>query len=92
MEHVLAGLCWMSCLVYHHDIIMHRSVEEHLRLLCEVFTSLRKAGLNIKVSKVICSRPVFVAYTVSHMVSAKGVEIDTEKMAEKNGVPWYTAL
>ena len=52
MERVLAGLHWSSCLVYLDDIIVHsKSVEEHLKLLCEVFTCLRRAGLKIKPSK-----------------------------------------
>ena len=79
MERVLAGLHWSSCLVYLDDIIVHsKSVEEHLKLLCEVFTCLRRAGLKIKPSK--CHLLQTSVCYLGHVVSAKGVETDPEKI------------
>ena len=79
MKRVLAGLQWSSCLVDLDDIIVYsRSVEEHLTLLGEVFSHLRKARLKIKPSK--CHLlPTSVCY-LGHVVSAKGVETDPEKI------------
>ena len=79
MERVLAGLQWSSCLLYHADIIIYsRSVEEHLTLLGEVFACLRKAGLKIKPSK--CHLLQTSVCYLGHVVSAKGVETDPEKI------------
>ena len=61
------------------DIIVYsKSVEEHLKLLCEVFTRLRRAGLKIKPSK--CHLLQISVCYLGHVVSAKGVETDPEKI------------
>ena len=52
MDCVLAGLQWLSCLVYIDDIIViGRSFEEHLNHLQQILDHLKSAGLKIHPNK-----------------------------------------
>ena len=73
------GSSRLQCLLYLDDISVYsRSVEEHLTLLREVFARHRKAGLKIKPSK--CNLLQTSVCYLGHVVSAKGVETDPEKI------------
>ena len=60
-------------------IIFSKSVHEHLKQLQQVFQCLRAANLRIKPSKCQLFRKS-VRY-LGHIVSAKGIEADPEKVA-----------
>ena len=75
MSMVLAGLSWVTCLVYLDDIIIFsRTVEEHLQRLTEVLQRLKEAGLKIKPSKchLLCKSVRYLGYVVSE----KGIAAD----------------
>ncbi|KAL5491405.1 hypothetical protein EMCRGX_G016687 [Ephydatia muelleri] len=79
MSMVLAGLSWVTCLVYLDDIIIFsRTVEEHLQRLTEVLQRLKEAGLKIKTSKchLLCKSVRYLGYVVSE----KGIAADADKI------------
>ena len=79
MEQVLTGLHWTCCLVYLDDItVFSRSVTEHLSKLREVLSRLKAAGLKVKPLKFHLLRRS-VQY-LGHILSARGVETDPEKI------------
>ena len=80
MERVLAGLHWISCLVYLDDIIIFsQSIDDHLQKLREVFVRLQGAGLKIKPIK--CFLLQRSVHYLGHVVSSKGVETDPKKVS-----------
>ena len=86
MQTVLSGLEWRSCFVYIDDILIaSRSLDEHLQHLPEVFDRVRKAGLRLKPTKCrfLCEQ---VAY-LGHVISAKGVAPDPEKVSKVKCFP-----
>ena len=79
MSLVLSGLLWRTCLVYLDDaIVFGRTFQEHQARLQEVFDRLRSAGLKLKPPKchLFCERVTFLG----HVISAEGVQTDTEKV------------
>ena len=79
MSTVLAGLSWVTCLVYLDDIIIFsRTVEEHLQRLTEVLQGLKEAVLKIKPSKchLLCKSVRYLGYVVSE----KGIAADADKI------------
>ena len=79
MERVLSGLHWTACLVYLDDIIIFsKTVEQHLALLRDVLSRLRRAGLKVKPSK--CHLLQTSVHYLGHVVSAKGIETDPGKV------------
>ena len=83
---VLAGLQWLSCLVYIDDIIViGRSFEEHLHHLQQILHHLKSAGLKIHPNKYH-----FLQQEVNflgHIVSAGGVSPDPSKTSRINEWP-----
>ena len=59
-------------------IIFSKTVEQHLALLRDVFSRLRQAGLNVKLS--ICHLLQQSVHYLGHVVSAKGIETDPGKV------------
>ena len=52
LDILLSGAKWQHCLVYLDDIIIYSvSTEDHLRHLDQVLTTLRSAGVSLKLSK-----------------------------------------
>lgn len=52
MQLVLAGVDWKTCLVFLNDnIVYSRTFEQHIKVMKQVFTGLRGAGLRLKPSK-----------------------------------------
>lgn len=79
MDLVLAGLRWTSCLVYIDDIIIYgRTLEEHLERLSQVLTSIKGAGLKLKLKK--CRFLEAQLKALGHVVSQWGVSPDPEKV------------
>ncbi|KAK3752012.1 hypothetical protein QZH41_013324 [Actinostola sp. cb2023] len=81
MADVMRGLTWNGVAIYLDDIIIGgASFDEHLRLLKEVLSRLRNAGLTIKSSKVhLCQKTLrFLGHLVS--VEDKGLEFDSSAM------------
>ena len=79
MSTVLAGLSWVTCLVYLDDIIIFsRTVEDHWQRLTEVLQRLKEAGLKIKPSKchLLCKSVRYLGYVVSE----KGIAADADKI------------
>ena len=65
MMRVLEGLVNKSVLVYIDDVVLHsKSAKDHIELLGEVFTRLRKAGIKINPnqSKIGQNRVTFLGY------------------------------
>ena len=85
MDCVLAGLQWLSCLVYIDDIIIiGRSFEEHLHHLQQVLDHLKSAGLKIQPSK--CHFLQQKVNFLGHIVSSEAVSPDPSKISRvKNG-------
>ncbi|KAK3746994.1 hypothetical protein QZH41_011945 [Actinostola sp. cb2023] len=71
MADVMRGLTWNGVAIYLDDIIIGgASFDEHLRLLKEVLSRLRNAGLTIKSSKVhLCQKTLRF---LGHLVSVEG--------------------
>ena len=79
MSMVLAGLSWVTCLVYLDDIIIFsRTVEEHLQRLTDVLQRLKEAGLKIKPSK--CHLHCKSVRYLGYVVSEKGIAADADKI------------
>ena len=79
MSLVLSGLLWRTCLVYLDDaIVFGRTFQEHRARLQEVLDRLCSAGLKLKPPKfhLFCERGTFLG----HVISAEGVQTDTEKV------------
>ena len=86
MSMILAGLSWVTCLVYLDDIIIFsQTVEEHLQRLTEVLRRLKEAGLKIKPSKchLLCKSVRYLEYVVSE----DGIAADPEKIKCVNNWP-----
>eukprot|EP00731_Ephydatia_muelleri_P021893 Em0014g484a len=79
MERVLAGLHWMTCLVYLDDIIFSRSVKTHVEQLKEVLECLKIAGLKIRPKK--CHLLQTSVQYLGHVISAEGIRTDPQKVA-----------
>ena len=79
METCLGDLHLTQCLVYIDDIVVFSSsFEEHLSRLDAVFRRLHEAGLKLKPSK--CRLMQQEMKFLGHVVSAKGVATDPEKV------------
>jgi len=79
MDCVLAGLSYITCLVYLDDIIIFsRTFDEHITRLDEVFRRIRQANLKLKPSKCsLCQRQVEF---LGHIVSGNGISMQPEKI------------
>ena len=79
MDTVLAGVKWKTCLVYIDDILVFgRTFDEHLERLGDVLSRIEKSGLKLKPSK--CSFAQTEVYYLGHIISAKGINVDPEKV------------
>ncbi|GFX43850.1 retrovirus-related Pol polyprotein from transposon 17.6 [Trichonephila clavipes] len=80
METVLGGLSYEACLVYLDDIvIVGRSFEEHLKNIRRVLQKLKEAILKLSPTKCHLFR-LEVTY-LGHIISAKGVRTDPDKIS-----------
>ena len=79
MADVMGGLAWSGVAIYLDDIIIGGTTfEEHIRLLKDVLSRLREAGLTVKSSKVnLCQRSL---HFLGHVVSIDGISPDPEKV------------
>ena len=81
MMKVLRGISWKYVLCYVDDfIIFSSSFEEHLEHLKEVFSHLRKAGLELSTNKCFAQKKLFY---LGHVLCRSGIETDKMKI-EKN--------
>ena len=72
IEIALAGLQWISCLIYLDDVIMFgKDFDEHLHRLAEVLQRFREAGLKLKPAK--CEFFRKEVKFLGHVINAKGV-------------------
>jgi len=79
MDCVLAGLSYITCLVYIDDIIVFsRKSEEHVSRLGEVFHRIRQANLKLKPSK--CSLFQRQVEFLGHLVSGDGIAMQPDKI------------
>ena len=82
MMKVLRGISWKYVLCYVDDfIIFSSSFEEHLEHLEEVFSHLRKAGLELSPNKCFFAQKKLLY--LGHVLSRSGIETDKMKI-EKN--------
>ena len=69
LDIILSGVRWQSCLIYLDDVIVFsRSTDEHLRHVDEIPTSLRRAGITLKLRKCPFFQPT--GDYVGHMITA----------------------
>ena len=86
MNKVLGDLLTKSCLCYCDDILVHSAtLEEHLDDIDEVLDKLEEAGLKIKASK--CKFAADSMKYLSHIITAKGVLPNPEKIAVVENYP-----
>jgi hypothetical protein len=79
MDLVLCGLTFEACMVYLDDIIIFSSdFDTHIDRIKQVFERIRQAGLKLKASK-CCLLQEKVSF-LGHVVSAEGLEVQTEKV------------
>ena len=79
MDCVLAGLSYITCLVYLDDVIIFgRTFEEQLTRLDEVFCRIRRANLKLKPTK--CSLFQREVEFLGHIVSAEGIAMQPGKL------------
>ena len=79
MEIALAGLQWISCLIYLDDVIVFgKDFDEHLHRLAEVLQRFREAGLNLKPAK--CEFFRKEVKFLGHVINAEGVCPDPSNM------------
>jgi len=79
MNFVLCGLSYMTCLVYLDDIIVFgRTFDEQLVRLREVFGRIQQANIKLKPTK--CSLFRRSVFFLGHVVSEKGIAMQTEKV------------
>ena len=75
MEIALAGLQWVSCLIYMDDVIVFgKNFDEHLCRLTEVLQRFREAELKLKPAK--CNFFRREVKFLGHVVNAEGVHPD----------------
>ncbi len=90
MDAVLAGLQWSSCLVYIDDIVIPgKSFLAHLTNLRSVFDRLKEAGLKLKPRK--CRLCLHKVNFLGHIVSADGIQTDTQKTERVSTWPTPTS-
>ncbi len=90
MDAVLAGLQWSSCLVYIDDtVIPGKSFPAHLTKLRSVFDRLKEAGLKLKPGK--CRLCLHKVNFLGHIVSADGIQTDTQKTERVSTWPTPTS-
>ena len=79
MENCMADLHLTYCLLYLDNIIIYRSFEEHIVRLEAVFKKLKGADLKLSPSKCrfLCKDIKYLR----HMISEKGISVDSEKVA-----------
>ncbi|MES9882105.1 MAG: reverse transcriptase domain-containing protein [Sedimenticola sp.] len=86
MDLVLSGLHWTACLVYLDDVILFtKTVNEHMRLLEDVLTRLRQAGLKLKPSK--CHLFQDKVSFLGHEVSKDGTAPETRNIEKVKNFP-----
>lgn len=79
MERLMAGLTFISLLIYLDDIIVYsKTFESHLENLREVFQRLREANLKLNPKK-CCLFRTEVSF-LGHRVSADGIATDPAKI------------
>ncbi|MCG8046377.1 MAG: RNase H-like domain-containing protein, partial [Candidatus Thiodiazotropha endolucinida] len=73
MELALAGLQWLTCLIYIDDIIVFgRNFEEHILRVEQIFERLKQAGLKLKPEK--CHMLQKEVTFLGHVVTSEGVK------------------
>ena len=79
MEMALAGLQWVSCLIYMDDVIVFgRDFDEHFSRLMKVLQRFREAGLKLKPAK--CNFFRREAKFLGHVIDAEGVRPDPDNV------------
>ena len=79
MEIALAGLQWVSCLIYMDDVIIFgKDFDEHLCRLTEVLQRFREAGLKLKPAK--CNFFRREVKFLGHVINAEGVLPDPDNV------------
>ena len=79
MEITLAGLQWVSCLIYMDDVIVFwKNFEEHYCRLMEVLQRFREAGLKLKPTK--CNFFRREVKFLGHVINTDGVLPDPDNV------------
>ena len=79
MEAVLHGLSWKICLTYLDDVVIFsKTFEDHLQHIATVFNRFRQVNIKLKPSK--CHFAQSQVKYLGHVVSAKGICPDPEKI------------
>jgi Reverse transcriptase (RNA-dependent DNA polymerase) len=79
MDMVVAGLLWQAGLVYYDDVIIFApSFDLHLERLATVIDRFLEANLKVNASK--CELFRRQVRFLGHVISARGIEVDPEKV------------
>jgi RNase H-like domain found in reverse transcriptase/Reverse transcriptase (RNA-dependent DNA polymerase) len=79
MQDILNDLLGKTCFVFIDDIVVFTNTfQEHLNVLREIFTRLRKNGLCIKPKK--CTFASHEIHLLGHIVDKKGIRTDPGKI------------
>ena len=78
MELVLAGLHWITCLLYVNDICFSNTLSEHISCLDQILDRIGEAGLKLLESK--CKLLQKEVTFLGNFVSESGFHKETEKI------------
>lgn len=81
MDSLLQGFNWSTCLYYLGDVLVFLpTFETHLEHLSAILDIFRNAGLQLNCSKYPFSRRQITV--LGHLVDARGVQSDPEKIMQ----------
>jgi hypothetical protein len=86
MNLILRGLNWVHLMCYMDDIlIFSSSFDQHLDLLCQVFTRLRDANMKASLSKCEWCRTQLTY--LGHIITKEGIKVDPSKVEAVSNLP-----
>ena len=80
LDFILTQFKWKSCLVYLDDVIIYsKTIEEHIRHVDEILSSLAQAGVTLKMKK--CKFFTTTVEYLGHIIKPGKLEVDQANTA-----------